>query len=284
MTILHESTATINGNGAPVLDIRGRGQQGALRRPADAASSSRYAKQHLIVALIDVPELLTKLPNSDILIETIRSLLEERATSITGFDSGITWSYEETVESHNGEMRETVTDAKRNRTVPSFEWPEVGHGAIQKLWEYVGTKILMDPETGKPGIITEPTYTKAPIPILDATQGFTLLAYEPTPSMDGIVHAWLVTDMKQKSAGEVTGSRVTGQALEAPTVPIEFTGMTDRGNAVKEMALAHLKSINKGGYDSLSVSAYATGVDGNVSGATNAGYVNGVNSNTVPTT
>ena len=34
MTILHESTATINGNGAPVLDIRGRGQQGACRRAA----------------------------------------------------------------------------------------------------------------------------------------------------------------------------------------------------------------------------------------------------------
>lgn len=279
MSILHQKDAPINGNGAAVVDLRGRGQQGAVRRPADAASSSRYAKQHLVIALVDVPALLKKLPDHEVLIETIRSLMEERATNISGFDSSVSWSFEETVESHNGEMRETVTDAKRNRTVPSMEWPEVGHGAIQKLWEYVGTQILLDPETGKAGILTAEEFIRSPIPIMDATQGFTLLAYEPTPSMDGIVHAWLVTDMKQKSAGEVTGSRVTGQALEAPVVTIEFTGMTDRGDDVKAMALEHLNSINKAGYNSLSVESYTKTISGDVEEAANSGYVDGVNSN-----
>ena len=281
MGVLLNEDSPLNDGGDASLNLsEGFGQQGALRSPEHWVTSARYVKQRLIPVLVEAPPLLQYVPGYTLMLATLKTLIEDRATSITGLNSTRTWSHTETLEGNSGEMRETVNDAKIERSVPVFEWPELHNRSIGRYWERSGDLIQMDPDLGHAGVVYLASYQNAEnrLPIIEANQSMTVLFIEPNNSMTGVVNAWLCTNMQNKSAGENTGSRVMGEALESPTVSVEFTAITDRSNSVKQMAQDYLDQLNKLGMNPDALATFTDSVSSDVEAA-GTGFSNRVAQN-----
>ena len=127
-------------------------------------------------------------------------------------------------------------------------------------------KLIMNPDTQKPGIISSPTYIAAGSPtILPIDQSFIMLYFEPDLTMTRIVNAWLCANMQPKSAGEIVGRRETANSAEAAvTVDIEFTSWTMIGAEVVTLAQNYLNSMKLTDFRPLELKPFTSVIDPNV--------------------
>jgi len=271
MGVLLDEKTSLNGGYAPGIDASARGQQGAMRDPSSFESSARYVKQRIIPVLVEAPPAMRYMDDYEKRVAVLKSLIEDRAISITGLNSTITWEFGETVEGNSGEMRETVTNATIERSVPAFSWPEIYGKQVNRFWEQLGKALLHDPDLGRAGIISTEAYQNDPnkLPLLESQVSFTVLFIEPNPSLDGVVNAWLCSNMMPKTGGENTGSRVMGEALESPQTDIEFTAITERGNSVRAMAQDYLDNLNKLGLNPDALPTFIEEISADVAAADN---------------
>jgi len=270
MGVVYNDGVSLNTAGAPSLNMSdSQGQQGALRNPESYASSARYTKQRMVAVLISAPPLMKYLPDYDRRVATLRSLMEDRATNITGVDTSVEWTYEDTVEGHSGRQRKTVTDAKITVSEPEYEWPELHNRSISNYWKQHGEWLVMDPELGHPRVVTLENYQNDAnaLEITEATQGFTMMFYEPTRELNGVVDAVLMTGMMPLTAGERPMVRAVSESLEMPLTSIAFAGTDDPSEAALRMAQEHLANINKLGLNPNTLPTYADKVSADVARA-----------------
>lgn len=244
MTVFLDKDSSLVKGYAPQLDLTEGGQNGLTRAPHQWVSGHSHVRQKLFATLISAPSGYQWMEDTEKRIATLKALIEVLPLTIEGLTSTITWEFSETPVGNSGEMHETVIDAKRARSVPSFTWSEKAGEAIAKFFTENGILLQMDPETGYPGIISAPKYIEAGSPtILGEHQSMMVLYYEADATLTNITNAWLVSNQMMKSGGEILGKREIAGAGEVPTVSIEFTGMTLSNSHVVKMAKEHLATL-----------------------------------------
>lgn len=282
MSILLDNTSTLVKGNAPAIDIGNTfGQQGVFLNRANWAANARYIKQRMIPFLIEGPKLAKYFPDEKFRLKVLRSLMEERATNITGITSTITAEFNETVEGNAGDVRESLTKTTYERATPSYEWPELYGKPINSFWENYITSYMSNPYLGVPDVVNEETYRADAnrLPLIEANMSFIMLFVEPSPDMRTVVDAVLVANMMPKTGGEHTMQRVVGEAGEAPVVSIEFTGIADRSRGVFKMAQDRLDALNREQLNIARLSqlpSFAAGVSDAVD-ATGNGFFSAVN-------
>lgn len=278
MALLIDSNSPINKGGSTspqIVDIANNpGQNGFTLSRVNWASNARYVKQRMIPILLNGPKLAKYLPEFDNFNKTLKSLIEERALTIQGINKTITVEYNETAEGNSGNFRETPTNGLYERSVPAFEWPEIFGKAINKFWEYYIRMLIIDPDTGLPGVAGLDAYRSDPnrLPLIEDNMSFTVLFVEPSADYTTVVSAALSANMMPKTGGEHTLSRMVGEAKEAPLVAIEFTAMTDHSDSVYVMAQERLDEISSQEIDPAnlaSLASYTSGVSEDIAAAEN---------------
>lgn len=268
MAVLLESVDPLVQGRTRMLDMREGGQNGAMLVPQEWISNAGYMKQKVIAVLLTAPGAVQYMDNPDVIVASLKALVENMPLSITGLQSGIDWEYNETPVGNAGEQFETVAKANRARSTPSFRWSERYASSIQRFWTELGRLCVMDPDLSFPGIVAKPKYTQAGSPpILPDMQSMCVLFIEPDETMTNVTHCWLCANMMPKSGGEINGSREIAGSAEIPEVNIDFTAFTMTGAAVAEQAKAYLASLNLANLRPTELKPFVTGASADVQAA-----------------
>ena len=276
MTTLIDSAKA--GDRTRTLNLAEGGQNGALTAPHQWMSSAAYVRQPLIAVLVAAPGLMEYADDKAAQVASLKSLIELMPQSIEGLNATVTWEFAETKVGEAGEMLESVINSTRERSVPSFTWPEKYGLAVARYWKKFGEDYLSHPDLGRPAIISNQAYIDAGSPpILPSMQSFSVLFFEPDETMTSITNAWLSTNMMPKTSGEIIGRKTVGEAGEVPEQAIEFTALSMVGDAVDRQAKLYLDSLNVSDLRPAQLKPFTTEIASDVTAA-EEGYASKVSS------
>lgn len=230
---------------APMVDIAQleAGQNGFQTDFRGYVSNSAYVKRNLIAVLIEAPKGFQDLPNPNHWIATLKSLIEVHAQSIEGLQSTLEVENAETPVGGAGEIQEDLSNVTRARSTPTFNWTEkYGKPIFSFLHGWI-TYLMMDPITKIPMVMTRAGITH-PTDLLPDYNSCTVLFIEPDPTHKRVVHAWLSTNMRPKTSGEVVANRDLTTGGETVSYSVEFTALTQEGLGVRLMAQRYLDELN----------------------------------------
>lgn len=266
--LVDQSNAMVGGRTLP-LNLAEGGQNGAMLAPHQWVSSAGYQKQKIIPVLLSIPQAMRYMPDFESNVASLKALMEVMPLSIDGLNSTTTWDFSDTPVGNSGEAFETVIGAKRERSNPSFRWSDKFGAAIQRFWTEYGRLLLMDPDLGVPGIVSEPAYIAAGSPpILPDQQTIVMLFIEPDATMRNVTHAWLCANMMPKMGGDITGKREMASSNEVPEVTVDFTAWTMVGKAVVQQAKAYLDSLAIANLRPTELKPFVDGASSDVNAAT----------------
>lgn len=237
---------------APVVDMRHSGQQGFIPDYRTYLNNSAYAQRNVIPFLIEYPRGFDYLPNSEIYIATLKSLVETQAKTIDGLQGGITVNYIENPVGASGEMQEDFSQTQRARSTPSFTWVERQGRPVHLFFNAWIFNLLGHPDTQTPminayrakdGVDNGSRY----FDFLPDFNSMSCLFVEPDPFQRRVVEAWLCVNMMPKGSGDLTGKRELSAAFNGRDVTIEFTAMTMMSLGVNQFAQALLDELNYAG-------------------------------------
>ena len=230
------------GKDAPMVDLKFGGQFGFMADYTNYVSSSRYIRRNIIPILVEAPRGFQNLRNPDKHVETLKALVELHATGIEGLQSNLTVEMSETPLGGAGEMQQSVMNVTRERSTPSFTWPEKYGNPINTFLESWITNLLMDPETKYPRVISQGDANVGDL--LPDFQAMTVMFIEPDPTHTKVVKAWLSTNMMPLTGGENLGSKEIGTGGQEVEHSVEFSAITQIGQAVSDFAQRLLDELN----------------------------------------
>lgn len=249
------------GRSAPMVDLKHGGQSGFMADYTNYVSSARYIRRNLIPILVEAPGGFQDLDNPEKYVETLKALIELHATSIEGLQSTLTVEMSETALGGAGEMQQDVMNVTRERSTPTFTWPEKYGKPINTFLESWIVNLLMDPETKYPRVISNGV---SPGDLLPDYQSMTVMFIEPNPTHSKVVNAWLCTNMKPMTGGENTGSKELGTGGQEVEHSVEFSAITQVGQAVRDFAQRLLDQMNLTGANPNRRPAYLDAVTADV--------------------
>ncbi len=230
---------------APMIDLKYGGQFGPAPDVAQYISSSAYVSRPLVAILMAAPLGLNDLDAPDLLVRTLKSLVEKQSKTIDGLNATLTVSFQSNPFGGGGEVQEDFSNVERAPSTPTHVWTERQGKPVNRFLTTWITGLMMDPATKYPQVISRTGNTTTDL--LPDYTGMTVLYFEPDPVHKKITEAWLCTNMMPKSAGEVTGSRDLPAGGQTKDYSIEFTAITQHGYGVKRMAQSILDTFNLGG-------------------------------------
>ena len=251
---------------APMVDLRQGAQMGVSVDLPTYISNTPYVRRDLIAILLEVPRGFQHLDNGDIYTATLKTLVELHAQSITGLNSQLDAQYEEAAFGGAGEMQETISDMKRQRSTPTFTWVEKYGKPISRFLRKWMLELIMDPNTKFAGVAANAA-NRRPTDMLADYNSMSVLFIEPDPTGTMVQEAWLCTNMQPKSSGEISGSRDITQPLDKKELSIEFTAITQVGEGVNALAQRVLSSFNLGGMNPNQHRPYTTSISADVAAA-----------------
>ena len=204
----------------------------------------------------------------------MKALVELHAKTIEGLQSTLTVEYSETPVGGAGEMQEDVTNVTRARSNPSFTWTEKYGKPINAFLDGWILNLIMDPQTKFPAVVTRGS--KKPTDLLPDYNGMTVMFVEPDPTHTKVVQAWLCTNMRPKTGGDVTGRRDLTAAGETVDYQVEFTAVTQVGAGVNKFAQRLLDEMTLTGANPNLRPAFVDQITADVK-AGDAGYTAAVN-------
>jgi hypothetical protein len=227
---------------APMIDLRMGGQQGFDLALDQWVSNQAYVPKSLICLLVEAPRGMQLLPNPDVQVGTLRSLVELQAQSITGLTATLEVELASTAIGGAGQVQEDFTNVTQAVSKPVFKWGEkYGMAVANYMYSWI-TNLIMDPHTKYPNVITlganKPTDTLADL------YAATMIFIEPDPTHTKVVKAWLCTNMYPTSSGEITSRRELSSASEVVTHDITFTAISQYGLGVNKFAQTLLDTIS----------------------------------------
>lgn len=229
------------GTSGAVADLRYNGQNGFMTDPKSLVSNSNYVKRNVIAILLESPTGFNDLPNPEMLHGTLKALVERHAKSITGLTSTLAVEYVAQPVGGAGEEQEDVSNVTRARSNPAFVWPEKEGMPVQKFVDYWILNLLGDPETKVPRVVAHKGGDVTDL--LPDYRGMSVLFLEPDSTHTKVEKAWLTTSMMPRVGGTVEGSRDLTAAGEGLEHSIEFTGVTQVGEGVKQVAQKFLDEM-----------------------------------------
>jgi len=246
-----------NGVKQPLLDFRRGGQHGYAPNLTEWVSNQAYIRRNLICILLEAPGFFQLMPDSSIWIQSLKSLVELHARSIEGFNAALTVEFAEHPVGGAGEMQQEVTDVKRARTEPVFNFVEKYGRPIQTFLEMWIRYGMMDPDAkiAMAGTLTSSnTATRSgqtlnaaggrPTDLLADWSTMTCLFIEPDNLHRSVVKSWITTNMMPKETGPIEGKRDLTTASDLLELSIPFTGISQYGLGVNNLAQAILNQIN----------------------------------------
>lgn len=242
------------------VDIRQGGQQGFKVDHDFWFSNSLYVKQPVIAVLMAAPAAFRFLPEGNNLAAMLKSLVELHATSITGLNQTYTNEYDEKAVGPSNEVMQTYLRTGRERSTPTFAWPEVDGKTITKLLRYWNDYLLGDPDSGTPAIVGLESYQAEQSPHLTPKdKSMTVLFIEPTQNRRDVNSVYLCANMMPESIPDEIGFE-KGAAGESPLIEITFTALTTVRN-LDGIAKAYLDSIDKTSFLPEAIGRMASEVD-----------------------
>lgn len=227
---------------APMVDLKYGGQHGHMVDMNTYVSNANYVKRPLVARLVEAPRGFSDLGDPQRYIDTLKSLIELHPQRIEGLSATLTVESTETPVGGAGEMQQDVTNVSRERSAPSFTWVEKYGKPINAFLTSWITNLIMDPETKYPAVVTNGTAQVTDL--LPDYVGATIMFFEPDPTFTKVVEAWLCTNMKPTTSGEVMGIRDLTAPGETSEYAVEFTALTQRGDGVTRFAQRMLDEMN----------------------------------------
>lgn len=258
----NEGYAKDKTNAQGMVDISelASGQNGPQTNFEGYVNNASYVRRNIIAVLVDAPAGFQDLPNPELWVSTLKSLIELHPQSIEGLQSTITSDFTETAVGGAGEMQEDLSNVTRARSTPSIGYVEKAGKPINAFYKGWTFNLMMDPITKIPRVLNNAEGNR-PTDLLPDYTGATVLFIEPDPTHTRVVQSWLCTNMHPKSPGEEIGSRDLTAGGETVTYNIEFTALTQVGHHVDLMATSWLENLNKSGGINPNLKAPLTGDD-----------------------
>jgi len=258
-----------SGTERPILNLQKGGGAWAMSY-LEWSNNQAYVSRPLIPILLEAPRLFTVLPSSEKWIGSLKALIEQHARSIDGLEQTLTVDTDSHPFGGAGEEFEEFVNVTRARSTIRFSFVEKYGRPIQTLLDYWIRYGMMDPET-KFALIGTLAGDVAEDLLVD-WYTMTCLFIVPDPIHKNVDKAWLVTNMFPKGTGDITAKRDLTTSQEILNLDIEFTGISQVGLGVNQLAKKILDQINITNADPFFRKAFIEDVSGDVSAAADNGY------------
>lgn len=250
------------GHSSPMLNMQYGGQMGFSPDITEYVSNQNYVRKNLICLLLEAPKFFQYMPNPEIWVGTLKSLVELHPRTIEGLNAGLTVETTTTPVGGGGEEQDEITDVKRARSQPVFTYDEKYGMPISTFFRNWITFGMMDPDS-KVASVSSLAGAK-PTDMLADQYAATMIFIEPDPLHQTVVKAWLTTNMFPKMTGDIIGKRDKTTAGELTSMSIEFAGISQFGAGVDALAQQLLTSISLTGSNPYNRKAFMEGIDANV--------------------
>lgn len=215
----------------PWMDLTRGGQFGYLPRigtvdkdgkvKSELINHGSYLRRDLIPILLNYPRFFDYLPNTDLLVKTLKALIEDRPIRIEGINHKLSVEYTETPIGAAGEAIVEPTKVKRERNQITFTYNEVMNKSIQRFIEFMIKFGISDPHTNTP-LIARYLNIKDNIHIYTPDMySFTVAFIEPDATNQYAVDGFICTNCWFAEAGERLGSR----DITAPKDKLEISAV-----------------------------------------------------------
>lgn len=244
--ILGQDIAYAQGRQNKMLDLRYGGQMGFAPQLNQLISNQPYVSRPLIALLLEAPRGFRDLPNEAYWVETLRALVELRAIRITGLDSTLNVTVDDTAPIGGaGEFHQDFTNVTRERSSPVFSWAEAYGLPVKSFLEGWIGHLMMDANSKVANVATLLDIGARPDAMLADYYSMSVAFIEPDPTHTKVVRSWLCTNMfPQGRIAASEGSRDLQQAGAALTYDVNFTATTQVGLGVDFYCQQLLDNIN----------------------------------------
>lgn len=274
--ILQAGSAHSLGVQTPMIDLTFGGQQGFSPEYAEWVSNASYIRRNIIPILLEAPRGFNYLPNPDVWVRTLRSLIELHPLQIDGLNATLQADYTETPFGGGGQMQHDLSNVKETPSTPNFHYIEKYGRAISRFWRQYLLYLGMDINSKVPNIATLSTASGLTDFLPDVTT-FTCLFIEPDPLMKKVTQSWLVTNMSPRGTGDIIGSMDKTQDGQTTQIEIQFTGIHQYNTGVDQFAQRILDGMSIIGANPNLRQAFIQDVAADVKAATK-GYASGIQS------
>lgn len=251
-TLIDNKKAYSSMSFAPTVDLRHNGQNGYIPDLRTYLTNSAYVRRWLIPILIEYPRGFDHLPNPEIWIGTLKSLVETQAKSITGLNGTINVQFVENPLGHSGEIQQDVSQITRARSTPTFVWVERQGRPVKLFFDGWIFNLIGHPDTQTPminsyrakdGVDNSNKY----FDYLPDFNTMSVLFIEPDPFQRRVIDAYLCVNMMPNGSGDTEGSKEMGAAMQNRDITVEFTAITMQSMGVNQFAQALLDELNYSG-------------------------------------
>ncbi len=263
-----------NGSTQPMLDITYGGQMGWAPDLTQWISNQAYIRKNLICILLEAPRFFGSMPNQNVWVQALKSLVELRALTIEGMNATIEVEVADHPVGGAGEIQQEIVNSTRTRSDPTFTFVESYGLPIQtflSMWIQYG---MMDPDTKYALVGT--LATNAPTDLLADWYTMSCLFIEPDPTASYVVKSWVTTNMMPKTTGEIIGKRDLNSASEVLNISVNFTALSQFNLGSNVFAQQILDGINKVNANPYLRPSFIQAISSDVAGATAEGYAQGV--------
>jgi hypothetical protein len=213
------------------------------------------------------------MPEPQMWVDTLKSLMELHCRSIEGMNGALTVETDAHPVGGAGEMQDEVTNVTRARTEPSFTFVEKTGNPIQTFIYNWITYGLMDPDTKYAMVGT--LSGERPTDMLPDWYSASCLFFEPDPTHRRVVKSWVTTNMFPKETGEIIGKRDITSASEVLNLTIPFTGISQFNLGTNKFAQTILDKINQVNANPNLRTSFIDKLDTNIRD-TSEGYIKGI--------
>lgn len=239
----------------PGLDLKYGGQYGYMpriggygedgRRAEEWVNSTSYIKQNMIPILLRYPKFFDYMPDAKYWIAGYKALIEEHCSSITGLQSGLTVTTEDTPLGGGGETLEEPTGVTRAKSSINTTITDKAGRTVQRLLNMIIRYGIQDPDVKKPLV-------SQMIDVMNDLQGIytadmyasTILFIEPDLTQQVVMNAWLCVNVFPKSDGDNTGMRDLKSPGSKNDLSIEWAATTMNNHPVFELAQTILSELS----------------------------------------
>jgi len=270
-TLLAKQRAFTVGHTNDMVNIKDSGQQGYAPDLTTINSNASYVRRNLVCLLIQAPKGFQDLPEPRDWVESLKELVERHPTRIEGLRSTVNVEWYESPVNGAGEMQQDIANITRERSEPSFTWPEKYGKPIKTFLEGWIANLMGDANNKIPMVVTRGLLRNKRIQLLPEYTGAIMLFMELDPTHTQVVEAWLCTNMMPNTSGPIEGSRDLTQGGELNEIQVTFSSITQYGVGVNEYAQKILDSLTLSNANPMLAPSAVTSISADVTKETN-GY------------
>ncbi len=254
------------GRTAPTLNPTYGGQFGFSPDYANYLSNSAYIRKNVICRLISAPAGFNLLPEGQLWIQTLKSIVELHSQTIDGLQQTLSVNFNPTPFGQSGEMQDDLTQVQRSPSDVTMTFPEKYGRPFSKFFFNWIEELLMHEQTGYPNIVTR-LGQGVLTDLLPDIRAATMIFIEPDPTLQFVDKSWLITNMMPKTSGDIVGRKDMTAPGDAVSLSVGFTGIGMIGVGVDQFAQMLLSQMSLVGANPNLRPSYIQAIDPDVSAA-----------------